>query len=207
MAEQKRRRELDEGFNGITDNRDARIRTIAELGAEYFEDYKLRHKAVAFAEYALGHVARHLGELMAVDISDKTVREFQSARLKEQAAPKSINEEVGFLLRLLAEQGDCIRAKLRRQKALKLPVRSQVGKAFESEEKQQLQAAAKVARSPAIYPALALALNAGMRDAEIRTLQWDRVNLRIVPLGAPPICCPFAWSEKSAKSRLIFLSP
>ena len=37
-------------------------------------------------------------------------------------------------------------------------------------------AAAKAARSPSIYPALTLALNAGMRDAEIRHLQWDRVD-------------------------------
>jgi integrase len=37
--------------------------------------------------------------------------------------------------------------------------------------------AAKAARSPAIYPALMLALNAGMRDAEIRGLQWERLDL------------------------------
>jgi integrase len=37
--------------------------------------------------------------------------------------------------------------------------------------------AAKTARSPAIYPALMLALNAGMRDAEIRGLQWERMDL------------------------------
>lgn len=177
MAEQKRRRELEEGFNGLADNRNDRIRTIEELSAEYFDQYKLRHKAATFAEYALRNVTRLLGEQMAVDVSDKTVKEFQSARLKEKAAPKSINEEVGFLLRLLGEQGDSIRAKLRRQKALKLAVRTQVGKAYSSEEKEQLLAAAKAARSPAIYPALVLALNAGMRDAEIRSLQWERVNL------------------------------
>jgi len=34
------------------------------------------------------------------------VTAFQTARLKEKAASKSINEETGFLLRLLGEQGD-----------------------------------------------------------------------------------------------------
>src|SRR5262249_47623475 len=43
--------------------------------------------------------------------------------------------------------------------------------------KEALLAAAKAARSPAIYPALMLALNAGMRDAEIRRLQWTRLDL------------------------------
>ncbi len=56
-------------------------------------------------------------------------------------------------------------------------VRRQVGKAYTPEEKEALLAAAKAARSPAIYPALMLALHAGMRDAEIRGLQWVRMDL------------------------------
>jgi len=39
---------------------------------------------------------------MAVDVTDQTVKTYQTTRLKESAAPKTINEEVGFLLRLLA---------------------------------------------------------------------------------------------------------
>ena len=114
---------------------------------------------------------------MAVDITDKTVKAYQTTRLQEGAAPKSVNEEVGFLLRLLSEAGDGIRARLRRQRALKLAVHHQVGKAYTPEDKLALLAAAKAARSPAIYPALMLALNAGMRDAEIRGLQWAQMDL------------------------------
>jgi integrase len=66
---------------------------------------------------------------------------------------------------------------LRRQKALKLAIREQVGKEYIPEEQTALLAAAGAARSPAIYPALMLALNAGMRDAEIRGLQWGRMDL------------------------------
>jgi len=82
------------------------------------------------------------------------VKDYQTVRLKEEAAPKTINEEVGFLLRLLAEQGDGIRVKLRRQKALKLAVRSEIGKAYSAEEKGLLYDEAKKRRSKAIYPAL-----------------------------------------------------
>jgi len=177
LAEQKRRRELEEGFNGLEDTRDERIKSIKELAAAYLEEYRMRHRSVTFAEYAVGNVIRHLGELMAVDVTDKTVKDYQTARLKEKAAPKTINEEVGFLLRLLGEAGEPIRARLRRQKALKLAIREQVGKAYTPEEKTALLAAARAARSPAIYPALMLALNAGMRDAEIRGLQWSRMDL------------------------------
>jgi integrase len=114
---------------------------------------------------------------MAVEITEKTVKDYQTARLKEDAAPKTINEEVGFLLRLLGEQGDAIRTTLRRQKALKLATRSEVGKAYTPEEKGLLNDAAKKRRSKAIYPAMVLTLNCGLRDKELRELQWGRMHL------------------------------
>jgi integrase len=177
QAEKNRRRELENGFNGIQDNRDERVHSIKELATAYLADYRLRHKSGVFADYAIRHITRLTGESMAVDITDRTVKAYQTTRLQEGAAPKSINEEVGFLLRLLGEAGDGIRARLRRQRALKLAVNHQVGKAYTPEDKLALLAAAKAARSPAIYPALMLALNAGMRDAEIRGLQWERMDL------------------------------
>jgi hypothetical protein len=165
MAEKNRRRELEEGFNGIADERDERIRTIKELAEAYLAEYKLRHKSITYAEYALGNVVRHLGERMSVDVAERTVKDYQSRRLAEKAAPKTVNEEVGFLLRLLGDRGDAIRLRLRRQKALKLRIHNHVGKAFTPEEKTRLLERAKESRSPAIYPALMLALHAGLRDA------------------------------------------
>ncbi len=98
LAEQQRRRELEKGFNGIEDSRNDRIRSMADLAAEYLEEYRLRHRAATFAEYSVRHLVQHLGEMMAVDVTDKTVRAYQTARLKDEASPKTINEEVGFLL-------------------------------------------------------------------------------------------------------------
>ena len=107
-AEKRRRRELEEGYNDIADNRDERVQAVAKVAAAYLEGYKLKHRAVAFAEYAIGHVVRHLGGKMLVDVSDDTIKGYQVSRLKEKASPKSTNEEVGFLLRLLGERGDSI---------------------------------------------------------------------------------------------------
>lgn len=42
-AEQIRKRELEQGFNNITDTRQERIRTISDLADEYLVAYKLRH--------------------------------------------------------------------------------------------------------------------------------------------------------------------
>src|SRR5258706_14113911 len=115
--------------------------------------------------------------MMAVDVTDQAVKTYQTTRLKESAAPKTINEEVGFLLRLLGDAGDVIRTRLRRRKALRLAVPRGPGKAYTPEEKAAMLAAAKEARSPAIYPALMLALNAGKGDAEIRGLKGGRLDL------------------------------
>jgi integrase len=187
-AEKRRRRELEEGFNGISDIRHERIRGIRELAETFLGDYKVRQsKSAPFAQYAIGHVCRILGELMAVDVTDKTVINYQTERLKEHAAPKTINEEVGFLLRLLpTARAGALRALLRQQKKLKLKVNKTVGKAYSDDEKQALIFAAKAApRSKAIHMATMLALHAGMRDKEIRTLQWNRFDLetRIITVG------------------------
>jgi hypothetical protein len=120
LAEQQRRRELEEGFNSIEDRREERIRAIREVAKEYLESSVLRNRSVAFAQYAVNHLTRLLGATMIVDADENTVLEYQEQRLREKAAPKTINEEVGFLLRLLGERGELIRARLRKQKTLKL---------------------------------------------------------------------------------------
>src|SRR5918996_4976313 len=135
LAEQKRRRELEEGFNSIEDRRDERIRTIKEIAKDYLDGYVLRNRSGTFAEYAIGHLTRLLGATMIVDADEAMVLGYQDQRLREQAAPKTINEEVGFLLRLLGERGELIRAHLRKQKSLKLKGSKPVAKAFSPEEK------------------------------------------------------------------------
>jgi len=122
------------------------------------------------------HVTRLLGDKMLVDINEETVKGYQEARLREKTAPKSINEEIGFLLRIMDVPGDVLRVRLRKKKLLKLKTGTQIGKAFGPEEKGRLIENAKKARSPHIYPALMLALNAGMRDAEMKMLTWGQIN-------------------------------
>jgi integrase len=176
-AEQQRRRELESGFNNVTDLRQERIRAVGDLADDFLRQYKLRlPQSAVFAEYALNHVKRLLGAKMLVDLTEAGVIGYQNDRLDEQAAPKSVNEEVGFLLRIMGEPGDVLRARLRKKKMLKLKVRRTVGKAYSIEEKDRMLEEARKARSPHIFPALTLALNAGMRDAEIKNLTWDQIN-------------------------------
>jgi integrase len=176
-AEQTRRRELEEGFNNFTDTRHERVRTFIDMAEEYFDAYKLRlPQSARFAAYAIDHLKRILGCKMLVDFNEAAVIHYQNARLGEKASPKSVNEEVGFLLRILGDPGDLIRIRLHKRKMLKLKVRQTVGRAFTPDEKDRMLGEARKARSPHIFPALSLALNAGMRDAEIKTLTWGQID-------------------------------
>ncbi|WP_158944975.1 site-specific integrase [Granulicella sp. S190] len=174
--EQRRRREMEEGFGGIERERKDRVRTLADLSADYFKEYQLRNRAHTFAKYAIGHLCRHLGAKMLVQIDATVVTEYQTKRLEEKSAPKSVNDEVGMLLRIMSDRGDLLRNELKRKKLLKLKVGEQPGKAFDVAEKDRMLQAAEKSRSPLILPALTLALNAGMRDAEIKTTRWSQVD-------------------------------
>lgn len=71
---------------------------------------------------------------MLVDVDEQTVIWYRGQRLKEKAAAKTMNEEVGFLLRLIGERGELLRAPLRKQKTLKLRGSKPVAKAYSPEE-------------------------------------------------------------------------
>jgi hypothetical protein len=119
-AEKNRKRELEEGFNNIVDQRRQRIRTFREMVDEFFDGYKLRlSDSAVFADYAIGHLKRLLGGKMLVDFSEAVVIKYQNDRLDEGAAPKTINEEVGFLLRIMGEPGDILR--VQRSSSISLP--------------------------------------------------------------------------------------
>jgi integrase len=175
-AESQRRRELEQGFNNVQKKRENRVRQLRDVAAEYLADYRLRFRDVTFAEYAIGHVVRLLGDALLVDIDESAVFKYQTDRLKESASPKSINEEVRFLLTMMGESGDVIRVRLRKKKKLKLPARRKVGKAYEPDEIQRLGKLSRELRSPHIHLALTMALNAGMRDAEIKSLTWGQIH-------------------------------
>lgn len=178
QAEKNRRAALERAFNGIADDRKERIRTIAELASEYLAGYDLRNpRSATFARQTAKHVTRLLGTRMAADISEETVTKYQTSRLSEGAAPKTVNDEVLILLRLLDDQGDAIRLRLKRKRALRLKTRSRVAKAWSAEEKAALVAGAKARRSPCIVPALLLSLHCGLRDSELKGLKWSSIDL------------------------------
>jgi integrase len=190
LAEQNRRRDCERAYTAIGYNaieeRKQRVNTFSRLAADKLRKYRLTNvRSATFAEYAVRHLTEHLGSKLIGQIDDHAVTDYQIKRLEQKASPKSINEEVGVLLRFMEDRGDIVRSKLKRDKKLKLKVGAQPGKKFEVDEKDRMLLAAKTSRSPLILPALTLALNAGMRDAEIRTTQWSQIDFskRILTVG------------------------
>lgn len=209
QAERDRRQELERGYNGInSEDKAQRVQTLEAAVAAFLADSKIRKKPATYSyeEHALRHVTRLTGDMMRIEVSWRTVVDYQAKRLEEKAAEaadqpkeiqdekvlaagKSINEEVRLLLQVLEDQGDEIRLKLKREKKLKLRQREGIGIALNLEQEGRLLAAAeptkqraadgtfdKGTRSHLIKPFLALALNTGMRDKTMKNVQWWRLD-------------------------------
>jgi integrase len=200
-AEKQRRRELEEGYNGlVAEDRTRRILKLSEASDVFLKDYRLRHKptSYSYASHGVAHLVEHLGNKMLVEIGEKSVLDYQATRLHEQASGKTINEEVMILLQIMGDIADPLRLRLKRQKRLKVAYAENVGRALSAEEEASLLAAARIplvtagekvdlkaTRSPLIHPVIVLALNTAMRDSEIRTLRWTRIDFlkRIITVG------------------------
>ena len=146
----------------------------------------------------IAHLKAHMGGMMLIEITPDIIAEYQGIRLKEGALGSTINAEVMFALRLMGEIGDAVRLKLKRERRIRLPKNKNSGTALMQEEEAALLQAARVpvvikggkmdlkaTRSPAIRPAIMLALNTTMRESEIRTLRWEQIDFlkRIITVG------------------------
>jgi integrase len=180
-AERAHRTRLEEAFNGVTaTDKKGRLRTFSHAADEHLAAYLIEHpKSKGFITYAIKHLKQHLGANLLTQIDTAAVKAYRVARLKEEnTGPKSVNEEVGELLRILGLRGDAIRTELKRKKSLKLATPKGPGKAYTQSEKDGMVKAAKGSRSFHIRLALALAQDMGTRAAEVRETQWSQWNFR-----------------------------
>jgi integrase len=180
INEERRQRErLQKSYSQVLEEeaREQQQKTVQRAADEFLQDYATKHQSVTYAKYALGHVKCLLGTRLIVEITPDVVKRYQTARLREKAGPKTINDEVMLLLRLCCDQGDLIRAALRRSKALKLPLPPSPGRPYSTEEKWRMLEEAQTLRTPQMLAALALDLNTGLRDKELRQIRWGQIDL------------------------------
>jgi integrase len=180
IVEERRQRErLEKSYSQVIEeeSREQQRKTIQFAADEFLKDYGAKHQSATWAEYALGHVTRLLGGRLVVEITPNLVKRYQADRLGEKAGPKSVNDEVQLLLRLCGEQGVLIRATLHRDKALKLALPPSPGRPYSTDEKARMLEAAQTLRTPQMRAALALDLNTGLRDKELRQIRWRQIDL------------------------------
>ncbi len=77
IAEERRQRErLEKSYSQIIEEEahEQRRKTIREAADEFLADYRAKHQAATFAEYALGHVNSLLGSRLVVEITPSVVK-------------------------------------------------------------------------------------------------------------------------------------
>ena len=174
-AENKRRRELEEGFHGLKKRQAPQ--TLKAASAAWLEMKRptLAPKSYLIERTNLGHILPVLGSKFLTDINANDISRYQSKRLKDKAAPKTINLEVGTIRAILRRHR--LWANLQPDVRM-LPTPDDIGKALSVKDEKKLLDACADSRSRSLLPAVLLALNTGMRYSELRLLRWQQVDLK-----------------------------
>ena len=167
-AERTRRREIELAINGV-ERRDPAplfkfavetwLASKAGKAAKTITGYEQRTKPLRAA----------FGDRLICDIRRQDVLSYRAERLREEKppSPRTINYEVGCLRAILEEHGRFVRIK----RSERLRENSDVGKAVSYEQEQALLTECINSMSPALYPLFTLAIDTGLRAAEIKALR------------------------------------
>ena len=169
----KRRRELEEGTAGIRKPQQPRILSVASDDWLDTKKATLAPRSLMIEKANLVHLLPELGRKLVCDLEARDISRYQQKRLDEDAAPKTVNLEIGTLRAILKRSGQWARL----QPDVKmLPTRDEIGRAITPEEESALLLACGKSRSRSLVPFVTLAIETGARYGVIRTLQWECVN-------------------------------
>jgi integrase len=174
-AERKRRMQLEEGYHGLKKRQVPQTLRVAAAAWLEMKQPTVAPKTHRIENTHLSHILPVLGQKFLSDMEPDDISRYQQHRLREKAAPKTVNLEVGT-----------IRAILRRHRlwaniqpdVRMLSVREDVGKALTPADEKRLLDGCADSRSRSLLPAVLLALNTGMRYSELRLLRWEQIDLQ-----------------------------
>jgi integrase len=189
-AELARRRQMEEGYNGI------KKRSIPKLFSKASMEWLVEKKPVisdrtfAIESANLKHLTPEFGTILITDLDGKRISSYQQKRLKMGTSPKAINLEIGTLRAILRRNR--LWAEIQPDVRM-LPTRDDIGRAISNLEEERLLKACGESRSRSLLPAVILALNTCMRYSEIRFLTWGQLDFsaRVSPMGGDLTCASF----------------
>ena len=170
----ERRRKLEMGAGSIKEV--VKPKTFTAASQEWLGIKKIHWSPSNYRIETINtsHLIPHFGNMLLTDISADDVSRYQSAREAESASPKTVNMEVAALRAVLRKH----RLWANIQPDVKmLRAREDIGRALSDDEQYRLLTACRKSRSRGLYTAFLTALHTGLRNAELRNLQWHNVDL------------------------------
>jgi integrase len=181
-AERKRRQQLEEGYHGLKKRQAPQTLKAASDAWLELKQPTVAPKTHRIEKTNLAHVLPELGQKLLSDLEPDDISRYQQQRLRDKAAPKTINLEVGTIRAILRRHR--LWANLQPDVRM-LAVSEEHGKALPVADEKKLLDACADSRSRSLLPAVLLALNTGMRYSELRLLRWEQIDLgrRTVRVG------------------------
>jgi integrase len=173
--EKRRKAEMERAAAGMpTEQKAARIRTVADVIQPYLRGYKLNHRpqSVLFATGRLARVEKAMGNVVLSDLTDERIRAYIRQRQGDGVSGRTINMEIGELSRAIGQPWSLLWPKVR-----KLEERKDVGRALSPAEQNALLDGLQQRRTPHLGTLIPLLLLTGMRAGEALSLSWGQVDL------------------------------
>ena len=204
-AERARRREIEQGFNGITRAQRAQMFSIVSEAWVKAQAAHLAPRSVMIEKANLQHLNSFFGRMLLCDITADDIAQYQAERLKQKTFPEAADpeklkpaakskrpkrkidpkrfERTTSPKTINLETGT-LRAILRKNRLWAqiqpdvrvLKTNENIGRAISREEETKLLEACRSSRSRSLHTSVVLALNTCMRFSEIRLLKWWQVD-------------------------------
>ena len=205
QAEQLEKRLQAEIANGKWGLTPTEHRRFEDLVSEYLE-YAEVSKATSTLKTDTSRIEKHLlpffSGLPIQSITPQLVDRYKAKRVREGAAPKTVNNELlnlSHMMKMAIRWNYADRNVVTDVEKLKVPKNPP---RFLSRE--EIECLIVAARNSHIYPLIVTALHTGMRKSELLNLQWSDIDFA---MHSVTVQCKEDWHTKNYKARVIQMTP
>jgi integrase len=175
-----RKRELQEGRAGFV--KPKAVSLFASAANEFMDNEAAkilpgmtggRASSLRIHRQNLVHLLKVFGKRLMCDIMPIDVAKYQQARIAAEAAPTTINNEMGTFRSVMTPSGNWARLL---PKISMMDVDYEVGIALTAEQEAAVFEGCYLSESRLLYPIVLLGLETGSRPGTVRKLPWSEVD-------------------------------